>query len=177
MLRLMPRRRRLALACAAVLAVPALATGCGPGTMPASLQHPLAGMSAPPFQGVSTLDRDVGVPGRALTKATVVDFWASWCDACQESLPALDDLWQSHRHDGLMVIGVSVDEHEEDALAAVERLHASFPVLVDSSQRLASRYGVAQIPLTFVIDRAGMVRWVGRDPSEARRAAEILLAE
>jgi cytochrome c biogenesis protein CcmG/thiol:disulfide interchange protein DsbE len=168
-------RRRFALPCA--LALAALSTSCGPGTMPPSMPHPLDGVRAPAFEGVSTLDRDVGVPGRALTKVTVVDFWASWCDACQVSLPALDDLWQRHRHDGLMVIGVSVDEHEDDATAAMQRLHASFPVLLDPAQRLATRYGVAQIPLTFVIDRAGNVRWVGREPSEARRAAEVLLAE
>jgi len=36
---------------------------------------------------------------------------------------------------------------------------------------------VAQVPLTFVVDRAGVVRWVGRDPGELKRAVEVVLAE
>lgn len=170
------RGRRAALACVATIAA-GLAMGCGPGAMPASIQHALAGESAPAFLGVSTLSRDVGVPGRGRTRVTVIDFWASWCDACTESLPLLDALWRRHKDDGLMVIGVSVDESEEQAVAMAEHLHATFPLLVDPGQRIAGRYGVAQVPITFVVDRHQTVRWVGRSAVEARRAAEVVLAE
>src|SRR5262249_37888620 len=137
-------------------------TGCGAGTMPPSIGHALAGEEAPEFRGVTTEDREVGIPGRSRTKVTVIDFWASWCDGCQEGIPALDALWRRHKEDGVMVIGVSVDENEQDALAAMERLHATFPVVMDAGQRIAGTYGVGKIPTTFVVDRRGVVRWVGR---------------
>lgn len=154
-----------------------LLTGCSPGVMPRSLPHALAGGQAPEFHEVSTSDRDVGVPGSARTRATVIDFWASWCVSCRETIPAFEDLYQDRRDDGVMVIGVSVDESREDALAVANALHANFPIVHDPRMAIAGRYGVAQVPLTFVVDRRGTVRWVGRDPAEARQAAEVLLAE
>jgi cytochrome c biogenesis protein CcmG/thiol:disulfide interchange protein DsbE len=150
---------------------------CGPGAMPASIGHPLAGEEAPAFRGVSTEARAVGIPARSRTTVTVIDFWASWCDACQVAIPALDAIYQRHKEDGVMVIGVSVDDTAEEAIAAMDRLHATFPIVVDPGQRIAGSYGVAQIPTTFVVDRAGTVRWVGRRVGEAQRAVEVVLAE
>jgi cytochrome c biogenesis protein CcmG/thiol:disulfide interchange protein DsbE len=76
-----------------------------------------------------------------------------------------------------MVIGVNVDEPEYVAAAGAEALGASFPIVADRAQQLSRRYGVAQVPLTFVVDRAGVVRWVGNNPEQARTAARVLLAE
>lgn len=151
--------------------------GCGPGTMPASLRHPLAGAQAPAMDAIGGEPAEVGIWHGAPVKVTVVDFWASWCQGCQESLPALDALYRSRRGDGLAVVGVSVDERRDDAFATAQALHASFPIVVDQDARLLSQYRVAQVPLTFVVDRAGTVRWVGRDTGELKRAVEVVLAE
>src|SRR4029453_16103313 len=85
-----------------------LAAGCGPGTMPASLGHSLVGNVAPEFSESSTSEADVSVPGGPVTKVTVVDFWASWCETCKQSMPMLDELYRDRRAKGVMVIGVSV---------------------------------------------------------------------
>jgi cytochrome c biogenesis protein CcmG, thiol:disulfide interchange protein DsbE len=119
--------------------------------------------------------RDVGIPGSDRTKVTVVDFWASWCAACQQTIPALDDIYRSRKRDGVMVIGVSVDETDEVAASAAEEMGASFPIVVD--QRLAAVYGVSKIPLTFVVDSNSQVRWVGRDPGQIEQAVEVVLDE
>ena len=164
------------------LSSPALAValglvGCGPGRMPPSLGHPLAGNAAPVFHEMATSDRDVGLPGSPRTRVTVVDFWASWCTGCRESIPALNDLYRDKREDGVMVIGVSVDESADDALLLAQHLHATFPIVLDPNMRLAGAYRVGNIPLTFVVDRHGTVRFVGRDTSEVRRAVNVVLSE
>jgi len=163
----------------AVLALltPALLFGCGPGRMPASLGHPLAGSAAPEFHEASLDGREVNVPPSFRTRATVIDFWASWCAGCQESIPALDALYRSEHAEGVAVIGVSVDQASADAAGLIARLHASFPVVLDPDMQIAGSYGVAQVPITFVVDRRGTVRWVGRSPAEARRAVHVVLAE
>jgi len=145
--------------------------------MPPSLQHPLAGAQAPALQELAAAPTEVGIWHGAPVKVTVVDFWASWCQGCQESLPALDALYRDKRADGLAVIGVSVDERRDDAFAMAQALHASFPIVVDEDARLLHSYRVGQVPLTFVVDAGGTVRWVGRDPSALRRAVEVVLAE
>jgi cytochrome c biogenesis protein CcmG/thiol:disulfide interchange protein DsbE len=149
--------------------------GCRASVMPRSVRHPFVGRYAPQFQRTAVSSRDVGIPGSDRTKVTVIDFWASWCGACQQTIPALDDIWRARRRDGVMVIGVSVDESEAVAESAAEQMGASFPIVVD--QRLASAYVVSRIPLTFVVDQSGMVRWVGRDPGAVEQAVEVVLHE
>lgn len=153
-------------------------SACGPGSMPASLPHPLVGGVAPAFEREATSgDRDVSVPGGARTRAIVVDFWASWCEACRVTIPALREIHDEYRGEGVLVVGVSVDESASAAQAAASAFGATFPIVMDSARSLASRYAVAQVPLTFVLDAEGRVRWVGREPSELRRAVRVVLAE
>ncbi|XXT18740.1 redoxin domain-containing protein [Sorangium sp. So ce429] len=154
-----------------------LVLGCGPGAMPASVRHPLVGSAAPEFHAESTSAVTVGVPGTRRTRVTVIDFWASWCASCSRTMPALDRLWRDRKADGVAVIGVNVDDSEAAAEAAAYQLGATFPIVADLDQRLTGTYGVAQVPLTFVVDGAGTVRWVGRDPEGARRAVDVLLSE
>jgi cytochrome c biogenesis protein CcmG/thiol:disulfide interchange protein DsbE len=151
-------------------------SACG-GAMPPSFQHPLYGAQAPSMDRMAGEPTEVGIYHGAPVKVTVVDFWASWCQGCQESLPALDALYRDKRSEGLTVIGVSVDEKRDDAFATAQALHATFPIVVDSDAHLLSQYRVAQVPLTFVVDRNNTVRWVGRDPSALKRAVEVVLAE
>jgi cytochrome c biogenesis protein CcmG/thiol:disulfide interchange protein DsbE len=150
---------------------------CAP-SMPPSLRHPLAGSRAPALAQIATAEPDaVGIPGGAgSAKVTIVDFWASWCGGCQQSIPQLEALYRDKRDEGLRVVGVSVDERAENAYAMVASLHTTFPIVVDDG-RLASSYGVAQVPLTFVIDGSGTVRWVGREPDAVRAAALAVLSE
>jgi cytochrome c biogenesis protein CcmG/thiol:disulfide interchange protein DsbE len=172
-----PLLQASSLACLAGLLGLLGAAGCGAGSMPPSLQHPLAGARAPSMGELGGDSGEVGIWHGAPVKVTVVDFWASWCQGCKESLPALDALYRDKRGDGLNVVGVSVDERREDAYAMAQALHASFPVVVDSDSRLLSQYRVAQVPLSFVVDRGGTVRWVGRDTEALKRAVEVVLAE
>ena len=148
---------RRALLLAPILAGTLALASCGPGAMPASLRHPLAGAQAPALDQIGGERNEVGIWHGAPVKATVVDFWASWCQGCQESLPALDALYRDRRSDGLSVIGVSVDERRDDAFAMAQSLHATFPIVVDQDARLLSQYRVAQVPLTFVVDHDGEV--------------------
>lgn len=156
--------------------LPILALAACAHSMPASLRHPLAGNRAPAMAQLAVEPASVGIPGASTVKVTVVDFWASWCGGCQESMPQLDALYRDKREDGLRVVGVSLDERAENAYAMAAQLRTSFPIVVDDG-RLASSYRVAQVPLTFVIDANGTVRWVGREPEAVRAAALAVLAE
>jgi thiol-disulfide isomerase/thioredoxin len=79
------------------------AIGCGggglTGRIPPSLRHSLAGMPAPEFQSKSAFSSGVVVvPGSPeTTVVTVVDFWASWCEACIEAMPSLEHLYRRNR--------------------------------------------------------------------------------
>lgn len=156
------------------------AAGCGAttGHIPRSLPHPLAGMPAPDFQAPSASSSEmVSVPGPPdTTIVTVVDFWASWCGACLDAMPALERLYRRNRDRGVEVVGVSVDDEPRNAIGTIMSLQTTFPVVIDQHGRIQGEYAVGKIPTTFVIDRNGLVRWVGRDPAMMEQAVDRLVA-
>jgi peroxiredoxin len=156
----------------------AVACGGVTGRMPPSLRHPLAGQVAPDFQAQNALRAEtVSVPGSPeTTVVTVVDFWASWCEACVVAMPSLEHLYRRNRDRGVDVVGISVDEDPKNALGTVMQYHTSFPVVLDPHGRIQGAYAVSKIPTTFVIDRNGLIRWVGRDPGVLEQAVDRLLA-
>lgn len=166
-----------------VMLPPALglgALGCGgvTGRMPPSLRHPLAGLPAPDFQAPNALRSEVvAVPGSPETTiVTVVDFWASWCEACVVAFPSLEQLYRRNRDRGVEVIGVSVDEEPRDAIGTAMAYQTSFPIVLDPNGRLQGAYAVSKIPTTFVVDRNGLIRWVGRDSRVLEQAVDRLVA-
>jgi cytochrome c biogenesis protein CcmG, thiol:disulfide interchange protein DsbE len=151
-----------------------LLIGCAT-PMPPSMQHPLLGQPGPTFEAVSLDNQSVSVPSYGAARVMVLDFWASWCGSCQVTMPSLERLHRDKRRNGLMVVGVSVDEHPEQALDGAYRFGVTFPVVHDRGQELQAAFGVGQVPTTFVLDATGRVRFVGSDPETIRRAVQALL--
>jgi peroxiredoxin len=88
-------------------------------------------------------------------------------------LGALNSVYNSHRRDGLQVFGVSVDQGELGELSNwIEGQGLDFPVLRDNHRVVAARYGVAQLPMTFIIDPKGDLFAVGA-PSAGQLESEL----
>ena len=95
-------------------------------------------------------------------KVVLVDFWASWCGPCRESLPVLDKLSKTYRDQGLVVVGVNIDKTPELAreFLSKNKLSLSFAVVNDKKHEVAARYAPPTMPSSYVIDREGRVRSV-----------------
>jgi cytochrome c biogenesis protein CcmG, thiol:disulfide interchange protein DsbE len=133
-------------------------------------------LSAPDLDG-----KEVDV-GAQQGHVRVVDFWATWCEPCKEALPALDALAKDLAPRGLAVYGVSIDEDREQLSRFLAERPVGFTVLWDRGAVRVSRYHVTYMPITLLIDRAGVIRHVhqgweaGRAELE-RREVEALLSE
>jgi thiol-disulfide isomerase/thioredoxin len=109
-------------------------------------------------------------------RVVLVDFWASWCAPCKASFPALDALYREYRERGLEVLAVNLDERRRDADAFLaDRPHA-LTVLFDPKGASAEAFGVQGMPSSFVIDRAGAIRFthMGYSASVVARYREEL---
>jgi cytochrome c biogenesis protein CcmG/thiol:disulfide interchange protein DsbE len=108
-------------------------------------------------------------------RVVVVKFFAEYCAPCTRTLPAVESL--SRELEGVQFIGVSEDERRTTAEDLVARYRLSFPVVHDTGQVLSGRYRVSELPKTFVVDKAGKVRWVGgaeQTEDELRAAIEAV---
>ncbi len=91
-----------------------------------------------------------------------LNFWATWCVPCQEEMPALQALEDEQHAQGVRVVGVTdptAGQTEEDIRAFLERYDITFAVGLSAEIALYQQFGVAQIPITFIIDRQGTVRF------------------
>jgi thiol-disulfide isomerase/thioredoxin len=101
-------------------------------------------------------------------RVVLIDFWATWCGPCAESMPIVERLYARHRAAGLEVLSVNTDGGRDAARIArtyARRLRLEVPVVVDDGT-VAERYRVTIIPHLVVVDREGVIRgvWVGVPP-------------
>ncbi|MDQ6679470.1 MAG: TlpA family protein disulfide reductase [Pseudomonadota bacterium] len=93
-------------------------------------------------------------------KVVLVNFWATWCSPCRQEMPHLDRLYRKYHSAGFVLLGISVDDDRSKAAEFARKLGVSFPVLLDTDKAVSGLYGVAVMPSTLIIDRAGKVRYV-----------------
>ena len=105
-------------------------------------------------------------------KIVVLDFWASWCEPCQQELAAIEKLHEELASKGVVFLGID-DESWETVQNFVKAHGYTFPMLRDSKQTGHQLYGVRCVPTTVVIDRKGKIaaHYVGaRGEAQLRRA-------
>jgi cytochrome c biogenesis protein CcmG/thiol:disulfide interchange protein DsbE len=115
------------------------------------------GDSAPDFN--ITADGGVRVSARDFGgKALLLNFWATWCEPCQEELPSLKALAQSLGPEGLVVLAVSSDFNAGAYSAFIRDKPASFLTARQPGETIQAAYGTMKIPESYLIDRQGKVR-------------------
>lgn len=116
-------------------------------------------------------------------KVVIVDFWATWCGPCLMSIPELVDLQEKYKAQGLMVVGISVDDDKVskgELIAFKEKMRINYPILRANNKVYEDYFGRASgfsIPTLFVIDREGKVRdrLVGFRPGLVEKSVQSLL--
>jgi thiol-disulfide isomerase/thioredoxin len=93
-------------------------------------------------------------------KVVVVDFWASWCGPCAESLPWMETMVGKHGSEGLVVVAVNLDEDPEAARRFLGGKYADFEHVDDPQGAIAEAHGVAVMPTSILYDREGRPAFV-----------------
>jgi thiol-disulfide isomerase/thioredoxin len=159
----------------ALLLVPA-ACG-GHASYPPSAQHPLLAKPLPEIRHRQTLDGQPLDAAQLQGKPVLVKFFADYCQPCKETLPAAERVHQSYPD--VTFLGIDEDESSETASAVTQRFGLTFPVVHDQGNILSGRFRVSTMPMTFVADASGTVRWVGGEGQteyDLRRAVQAARA-
>jgi peroxiredoxin len=92
-------------------------------------------------------------------KVVLIDFWATWCVPCREEIPHFVQLQTKYARRGFSVIGISMDDAPEPVPPFARKYGMNYPVALGSAT-LAERYGgVLGLPVAFVVDRDGRIRY------------------
>jgi peroxiredoxin len=106
-----------------------------------------------------------GLDGRNLRlseyrgQVVLVNFWARWEGDTREQMRALDRINNTYQRAGLVVLGISVDEDVRRAREFADAMAVSYPILFDNGPDLGKDYMLQKMPVTILVDRAGIVRY------------------
>lgn len=95
-------------------------------------------------------------------EVVLINFWATWCGPCRQEMPMLDEIYGKYRRAGLVLFSVNLDEENnlDAAREMAKTLRVSYPVLFDARKEVSRAYQAGTMPLTVLIDREGVVRYV-----------------
>lgn len=100
-------------------------------------------------------------------KVMLLNFWATWCEACMEEMPSIVQLRDQYAPKGFEILGINVDENPIQVVPeASKKLGIKFPIFTDKSNALAEMFDVHAIPLSVMIDKNRKILLVesgGRD--------------
>ena len=150
----MSKRWLIPLAAVPVLAVLAY----GFRTDPRAIPSPLVGRPALPFALTTYEGAPVSLEAHR-GHVVLLNFWASWCyPACYEEAPVLESAWRAYREQGLVVLGVDIQDTEAAGRRFIQQFGLTFPNAPDPKGKVSIDYGVYGVPETFLIDRRGLIR-------------------
>lgn len=108
-------------------------------------------------------------------RLVVLNFWASWCVSCREEARELETFWQRVREQGIIVMGVAIQDTPEAAREFAKNHGKSYPIAIDSSGKTSLDYGVSGVPETFIIDKDGVIRHKETGPVTAELLQNLSL--
>ena len=92
-------------------------------------------------------------------KVVLLNFWATWCGPCRVEMPAMEQLYRTIPRGQFEILAVSTDPQGAAVTGPFQkRMGFTFPILHDLEYRVGLAYGARTIPITFMVDRHGIVR-------------------
>ena len=126
----------------------------------------LAESDIKPWKGKATLPlARTAVDGKAVDlkdmkgRVLVVNFWATWCEPCRDEMPSLQRLRDKLAGKPFEVITVNYGESAEKVAQFLDKEKVTLPALLDTQKESAKDWGVGGLPMTFLVDAKGRVRY------------------
>lgn len=93
-------------------------------------------------------------------KPMILEFWATWCPSCRQSIPHLNEVYKKYKDKGLEILGVT----KEDAAAVTaftKEVPVTYHIALDPEAALAAHFGITGFPHALLIDKSGKIVWEG----------------
>ena len=131
--------------------------GCSSGSI--SEQIPAPGRPAPDFQLQSLDGQTIALTGLR-GRPVMLNFWATWCGSCRAERPFIQEVFEDREfaEQGLVILAVNLSESAAKVGRFMEDNGLSFTVLLDTELEVMKLYNAALIPITYFIDKDGIIK-------------------
>jgi cytochrome c biogenesis protein CcmG/thiol:disulfide interchange protein DsbE len=126
-------------------------------------RNPLIGQPAPDFS-LQTVDGQTVSLASLRGRPVIVNFWASWCVPCRQEFPLLSAAYAKYSPQGLQIVGIIHDDGPQTATDFARQFDATWPLVQDPGDTIYKGYDVAEIPVSYYVDRDGIIRAVSYGP-------------
>lgn len=92
-------------------------------------------------------------------KVVLVNFWATWCDPCREEMPSMQRLKERLSGERFAILAVNYGESKEKVAEFLKRVPLDLQMLLDPGQQTARAWKVRILPMSFLLDVEGRVRY------------------
>jgi thiol-disulfide isomerase/thioredoxin len=107
----------------------------------------------------------------------ILNFWATWCGPCRSEMPLLQQIHETWKDRGLILLEIDIQE----SAAAVQKFmidnNLTLTTLLDNDGRVTNLYGISAIPTTFFIDKDGIIRQIVRGAFPNKELIESQLSK
>lgn len=120
-------------------------------------QASLINFNAPLFE-LSLLEGETVSLEQYRGKVLFLNFWQTTCEPCKREMPTFADFLADYGEEA-NILAINFDETPEQIQAFLDEYNIQgVPIALDESSRTRRSYGIANIPVTFIIDANGIVR-------------------
>jgi thiol-disulfide isomerase/thioredoxin len=123
---------------------------------------------APEFELTTLQGRQMSL-SQLTGRVVVLDFWATWCPPCRESVPELKELTRKYPTDKLILISVSADQDEKAWREFIAKKNMDWAQYRDTSHKVQDAFAIRALPTYLVIDGDGIIkeRITGLNPQQS----------
>ena len=155
------------------------------GTVALPTAKNATGQSAAPKVGRAAPDFLLEMPQGGLLrlsdlqgKPVLINFWATWCPPCRSEMPELVKAYDQHQQDGLVVVGIDLQEPDDMVLKFAQDFGVRFPLAIDRDGDVADAWKIGGpiqgLPTSYFIDKTGVIRYIALGPLTADLLAQHL---
>jgi cytochrome c biogenesis protein CcmG/thiol:disulfide interchange protein DsbE len=146
----------------------------GLGLDPREVPSPLVNKPAPAFKVPQLEQPELQFAAEDMKgQVWLFNVWASWCVACRQEHPVL---MQFARQKLVPIIGLDYKDQRKDALGVLQRSGNPYDInAFDADGRVGIDYGVYGVPESYVIDKAGVIRYKHIGPITAEALEKTII--
>ncbi len=108
-------------------------------------------------------------------KVVLIDFWASWCRPCRQTVPGLKKLYGLYHDKGFEIYGISLDEDKIAWKTAIQEDQSTWIHVNDKTGNVANQWQISVIPTSFLLNKDGKIVAVDEDAKSLSKLIPKLL--